>query len=137
MQKKSGILKRGRKKLEIDNSLLFDAFGDMESKKYSKLRFYVDQENDDHKMKIFTKKEEYPYKLGLQVKELDIIFNDISKGDEDGNNSRDLFNQDLDMFNLEYKPGFNPQNKEMVIKARTLPALQKEEEEWEFKNPSI
>jgi hypothetical protein len=43
-------------------------------------------------MKIFTKKEDYPYKLGLRVKELDIIFNDISKGDEDGNNSRDLFN---------------------------------------------
>jgi hypothetical protein len=72
--------------------VLFDAFGDMESTKYSKLKFYVDQETDDNKMKIFTKKEEYPYKLGLRVKELDIIFNDISKGDEDGNNSRDLFN---------------------------------------------
>lgn len=107
-QKKAVTLKRGRKKLEIDNSLLFDAFGEMESKKYSPLKLFVDQETSDNKLKMFTAQEDYPYKLGLQVKELDIIFNDISKGDEDGNNSRDLFNGNLDMFNMEFKPGFNP-----------------------------
>ena len=53
-QKKAVTLKRGRKKLEIDNSLLFDAFGEMESKKYSPLKLFVDQETSDNKLKMFT-----------------------------------------------------------------------------------
>jgi hypothetical protein len=104
----SGNIKRGRKRLETDNALLFDAFGDMESGAFSKLRLYVDQESE--KVKLFASKDKYPYELGLQTKELEIIFNDISKGDEDGNNSRDLFSKPFENFNKEHEDFFDPEN---------------------------
>jgi len=42
-------------------------------------------------MKLFKEKSIYPYELGTQIKELEIINKDIHKGDEESNNMRDLF----------------------------------------------
>ena len=77
------VAKRGRKKLTIDNSLLFDAFGEVHAAKFSKLKLFYDQDNGN-KLKIFTEKIKYPYKLGHQVKEFEIVTNDITKGIEEG-----------------------------------------------------
>lgn len=43
----------------------------------------------------------YPFKLGHQMKEMEIVFTDISKSDEDGKNSRELFTQPLNSFNFD------------------------------------
>jgi hypothetical protein len=136
-QRESSTRKRGRKMLDIDTAVLFDAFGDLDpaaASKSSKLRLYVDQKSD--KLKLFTEKEKYPYDLGFQTKELDIIFNDITKGDEDGNNSRDLFNKDLANFNMEYAADYDPSDKVAVKNSRTLPVVcSAENEEKTLEHP--
>ena len=94
-------LKRGRKMLDVDKSLLFDAFGLLEPNhsQFTKLRLFVDL--DTNKLRV-SDVGRYPYALGLQAKEVDIVHNDITKGDEQGNNSRDLFMEPLGNFNLEF-----------------------------------
>lgn len=116
------VAKRGRKKLTIDNSLLFDAFGEVHAAKFSKLKLFYDQDNGN-KLKIFTEKIKYPYKLGHQVKEFEIVTNDITKGIEEGNNSRDLFDEEFKNFNMEFCPKFDASNKDMRDEARTLPPV--------------
>ena len=66
---------------------------------FTKLRLYVDL--DTNKLRV-SDVSRYPYALGLQAKEVDIVHNDITKGDEQGNNSRDLFMEPLGNFNLEF-----------------------------------
>ena len=96
-QEQSSFARRGRKKLNTDNSLLFDAFCEHTAFKFSKLKMYFNQ--DSGTMKIFTDKSQYPYKIGKHIKEFEIINNDITKGIEEGNNSRQLFDQYFENFN--------------------------------------
>jgi hypothetical protein len=66
MQKKGqkqGQFKRGRKNLEIDSQILFDAFNELNDKS-SKLSLYVDTSKGDNELRAFSKKDEYPYELG-------------------------------------------------------------------------
>ena len=89
LPKKESKIGRGRKRLDLDNSVLFDAFGEQQNKDRCKIKLYVDQETS--KMKLFNENSNYPYQLGTQIKELEIINKDIHKGDEESNNMRDLF----------------------------------------------
>ena len=103
------VAKRGRKNLMTDSKLLLDAFQEVTANKFSKLKIYYDRENEG-KLKAFTEKEKYPYKLGYQAKEYEIVNIDITKGIELGNNSRDLFNGNLMHFNEEFTASFDPSN---------------------------
>jgi hypothetical protein len=48
---------------------------------------------------------------------------DITKGIEDGNNSRNLFSSELGNFNKEFEDAFDHENKKMKKEARTLPPV--------------
>lgn len=100
LPKKESKIGRGRKRLDLDNSVLFDAFGEQRSEKCS-LKLYVDQETSE--MKVFQDKIQYPYELGTQIKELEIINKNIHKGDEEFNNMRDLFQWPLETMNPRRK----------------------------------
>ena len=54
-------------------------------------------------MRLFSHKEQYPYTLGIQLKEHQVISTDITKGIEQSNNSRGLFKGQLSNFNSELK----------------------------------
>lgn len=99
--KKEGKIGRGRKKLDVDNSVLFDAFSEKNNEERCPLKLYIDQ--DTASMKAFSSKEKYPYKLGTQIKELEIINRFINKGDEESNNMRDLFQWPLSHINSVFR----------------------------------
>ena len=87
--KKDGKIGRGRKKLDLDNSVLFDAFCEKVIENRCRLKLYVDQ--DSGALKAITDSKAYPYELGTQIKELEIINRYINRGDKESNNMRDLF----------------------------------------------
>jgi hypothetical protein len=62
LPKKESKIGRGRKRLDLDNSVLFDAFSEKQHYDRCKLKLYVDQETLE--MKLFKDKLEYPYQLG-------------------------------------------------------------------------
>lgn len=82
-------LGRGRKRLELDKSVLLDAFCEQQTTQRCSMKLYVDQKLSQ--MRVFKDKIDYPYSLGNQMKELEIINKDIHKGDEESNNIRELF----------------------------------------------
>jgi hypothetical protein len=118
-QEQSSFARRGRKKLTTDNSLLFDAFCEHTAAKFSNLKLYFSHESGT--MKIFTHKSQYPYKIAKHIKEFEIVNNDITKGIEEGNNSRQLFDKYFENFNKEFDIKFNNKDIEMKKEIRTLP----------------
>ena len=62
LTKKEGKIGRGRKKLDLDNSVLFDAFSEKVPGDRCRLKLYVEQ--DSGELKAITEPKAYPYDLG-------------------------------------------------------------------------
>jgi hypothetical protein len=82
--------KRGRKNLVFDPQILFDAFGE-NIPQTSGLKLYVDHEVSDDNLKVFSKKEHYPFEQVKHLQEMEIVYDDITQGNENNNNSKYLF----------------------------------------------
>jgi hypothetical protein len=72
-------------------------------------------------MKMFTDKSQYPYKIAQHIKEFEIFNNDITKGIEEGNNSRQLFGENFENFNKEFDTKFDRSKIQVKQEIRTLP----------------
>ena len=118
-QEHTSFARRGRKKLNIDNSFLFDAFSEQTASKSSNVKLYFNHEAGA--LKLFSDKSQYPYKIGKHMKEFEIINNDITKGTEEPNNSRHLFDQNFGNFNKEFDTKLDHSDHQTRRDIRTLP----------------